>query len=202
VGYPQHVVDQPAVVCGLVLAAGSGTRFGLPKALARTPDGTAWLTKAVRMLREAGCERVLVALGASADEASALVPGDAEIVYADDWAEGLSASVRAGLTAASVCPAEAVLITPVDTPDAPPDAARRVIDRAAAPLARALVRAVYRGRPGHPVLIGRDHWDAVAVTLTRDAGAGRYLSEHGALGIECADLWSGADMDRQPSQRG
>ena len=48
-----------------MLAAGAGARFGGPKALAREPDGTPWVVLAVRMLKDAGCDLVLVALGAS-----------------------------------------------------------------------------------------------------------------------------------------
>ena len=180
-----------------MLAAGAGTRFGGPKALARDPDGTPWVALAVRMLTDAGCDRVVVALGASVDEASALVPSDAQVVVVDDWQQGLSATIRAGLAAASALSADAVLITPVDTPTASADAALRVIQQTRAPLRRALARAVYSGRPGHPVLIGREHWDPLAQGLVGDTGAGHYLSAHGALAVECGDLWSGADVDRR-----
>jgi CTP:molybdopterin cytidylyltransferase MocA len=191
------VVQQPNPLCGLVLAAGAGTRFGGPKALAREPDGTPWMAFAVRMLRAAGCDPVLIALGASADAARPLVPADAQVVIVPDWSEGLSASLRAGLRAASALSAAAVLVTPVDTPGATADAAIRVIDRAGVPLSAALARAVYAARPGHPVLIGRDHWTAIAQTLTGDSGAGAYLSAHDAIEVECGDLWSGADIDHR-----
>jgi CTP:molybdopterin cytidylyltransferase MocA len=79
------VGDSPSGVCGLVLAAGAGTRFGGPKALAREPDGTPWIALAVRMLRAAGCDPVLIALGASADEARPLVPAGAQVVIVPDW---------------------------------------------------------------------------------------------------------------------
>ena len=196
-GYRRHVDDSPSGVCGLVLAAGAGTRFGGPKALGSEPDGTPWIALAVRMLRDAGCAPVLVALGASADQARPLVPAGAKVVIVPDWSEGLSASLRAGLGAASALPAEAVLVTPVDTPGATADAVGRVIDRAGVPLSAALARAVYAGRPGHPVLIGRDHWASLAETLTGDSGAGAYLSAHGALAVESGDLWSGADIDHR-----
>jgi CTP:molybdopterin cytidylyltransferase MocA len=61
-------------VCGVVLAAGAGTRFGGPKALARTAAGEPWLALAVGTLRAAGCEPVVVVLGTGADEAEPLVP--------------------------------------------------------------------------------------------------------------------------------
>lgn len=183
-----------AALCGIVLAAGAGRRFGGPKALAREPDGTAWLTLAVRMLRAAGCADVLVVLGAGADEARALVPDDAVVVVAEDWRDGLGASLRAGLAAASALPWDGLLLTPVDTPAAPAEAALRV---AAAGRGRpeALVRAVYAGAPGHPVLIGRDHLRPLESALSGDAGAGAYLRAHGAVPVECGDLWSGADVD-------
>jgi CTP:molybdopterin cytidylyltransferase MocA len=140
-----------ARICGLVLAAGAGTRYGGPKALARTPAGDPWVTRAVRMLAAAGCADVLVALGADADAARLLVPEGARVVVVDEWADGISATLRAGLVAASGF--DAVLITPVDTPDAPAAAARRVVEAglAAASAPDALARAVYRGESGHPV---------------------------------------------------
>lgn len=187
-------------ILGLVLAAGAGTRMGGPKALLRTPDGAPWVHTASRMLRAAGCSDVLVALGASEALARELVSADAVVVSVPDWAEGLSATLRAGLAAAAESDADAVVITPVDTPDAPAAAAARVIAAAASPLAEALVRATYGGRPGHPVLIGRAHWAAVSASVEGDAGAGKYLRAHGALAVECADLWSGADIDSAPAR--
>jgi CTP:molybdopterin cytidylyltransferase MocA len=65
----------------------------------------------------------------------------------------------------------------------------------AAPGAASLVRATYDGRPGHPVAIGRDHWELVAASVHGDSGANRYLSTQGAVAVECADLWDGADID-------
>ncbi|HWR85187.1 MAG TPA: NTP transferase domain-containing protein, partial [Rhodoglobus sp.] len=51
-------------VTGIVLAAGAGTRAGGAKALRREPDGTPWLELAATALRDGGCERVVVVLGA------------------------------------------------------------------------------------------------------------------------------------------
>ncbi|QKJ18107.1 nucleotidyltransferase family protein [Microbacterium hominis] len=187
-------------VSGLVLAAGAGTRYGGPKGLVRDAGGIAWVERAVWMLRAAACDPVLVAVGAQAGEVAALVPAAATAVSVEDWAEGLSATLRAGLRAASLDPAiDAVVVTPVDTPDAPAAAVQRVVEAAAG--RTALVQAVYGGRPGHPVLIGRDHLDEVCASLTGDRGARPYLTAHGALEVECGDLWSGADIDRPSGRR-
>ena len=88
-------------ICGIVLAAGAGTRFGGPKALARTPEGEPWIARAARALRDGGCDEVVVVLGAGADAAALLVPDGTRVVIAADWAGGLSHSLRAGLAAAA-----------------------------------------------------------------------------------------------------
>jgi len=188
-------VDRPH---GLVLAAGAGTRFGGPKALARTAEGEPWVARAVRILSEGGCGRVLVALGAEASDASALVPADAEIVLVADWRSGLAATLVAGLAAATERGASCLVVLPVDTPEAPPAAVRRVIESAGGVPRGALVQATYAGEPGHPVLIGADHFAPLAATLSGDRGARAYLSAHRATAVPCDDLWSGADVDTRP----
>jgi CTP:molybdopterin cytidylyltransferase MocA len=63
----------------------------------------------------------------------------------------------------------------------------------------ALRQATFGGRPGHPVVIGRSHWPALAAHLAvqeaRDAGAREYLVAHGVTELECSDLGSGDDVD-------
>lgn len=177
-------------VCGVVLAAGAGSRFGGPKALAALPDGTPWVARAVETLLGAGCSDVLVALGAGRSAAAALVPARATVVPVPEWSGGLAASVRAALHAATMTDADAVLLIPVDTPDLSVASCMRVLGAGAS-----LARATYRGEPGHPVLIGRAHWAALASTLDGDRGAGRYLAEQGAISVECGDLWHGRDVD-------
>ncbi|WP_150953731.1 NTP transferase domain-containing protein [Microbacterium testaceum] len=181
-------------VSGLVLAAGAGRRFGGPKALARTPAGTPWVALAARALREGGCHDVTVVLGAEADAAAVLVPAGVSIVRAADWASGVAASLRAGLAAVASGPALSVVVLPVDTPEVPPAAVARVVRRFGAD---ALVQATYDGAPGHPVLLGRDHWGPLAAAIRGDIGARPYLIAQEAQLVECGDLWSGADRDER-----
>lgn len=97
---------------GIVLAAGAVTRYGMPKAPAE--DG-AWLHSALRALRDGGCDRIFVVLGATGlarREETALdpvwlvsqppripLPAGVHPVWASYWAIGLSASIRTGLAA-------------------------------------------------------------------------------------------------------
>jgi CTP:molybdopterin cytidylyltransferase MocA len=182
----------PPRVAGIVLAAGSGTRAGGPKALRRDDAGMPWLHLAVAALRGGGCDPVLVVLGADAPRALPLVPAGATPVVAEHWADGLSASLRAAL-AATPPEADAVVVTLVDLPGLPVTAVERLL---AAPLGPAtLRRATYGGRPGHPVVLGRDHWAAAAAAAHGDRGAGGYLTDQGAEPVELSGLWDGSDDD-------
>ena len=192
--------DTPRVA-GLVLAAGPGTRSGSPKALRKTTDGEPWLARSVRRLSAGGCDPILVVLGASAEAAFALVPhdvGGVGVVVNRNWAEGLHSTLRVGLAAAAHTTAAAVLVTLVDLPEMPDEVVTRVL--AEGPITTdTLRRAVFNGRPGHPALIGRSHWGAVAASLGVDQGAGHYLQTHGVEPVECGDVWNGEDIDYDPA---
>ncbi|MVU83547.1 NTP transferase domain-containing protein [Nocardia sp. ET3-3] len=96
---------------GIVLAAGAGRRYGMPKVLA---EGGAWLRTAVTALRAGGCERIFVVLGATgparraadgrwmvSESAGIALPADVRPVWTAEWEIGVSASMRAGLAAAA-----------------------------------------------------------------------------------------------------
>lgn len=185
---------------GLLLAAGAGRRLGSPKALVHDADGTSWLVRSILALRDGGCDRVLVVLGASADQARPLLEGyDVEVVVAETWDEGMGASLRTGLGALGA-DASAALVTLVDLPDVGGEVVRRVLDRPVN--ATTLARATYDGNPGHPVLLGRDHWPGVIDTATGDRGARDYLATHSIELVECGDLATGWDVDVRPPTGG
>ncbi len=178
---------------GLLLAAGAGSRMGRPKALVRDDDGTSWLRRAVAALHDGGCSTVVVVLGAMAGDARALLEGvDVQVVVAEDWAEGMSASLRTGLGSLDAA-ADAALVSLVDLPDVGAAVVGRVLAAATGP--DVLARAVYHGRPGHPVLLGRDHWAGVIETATGDEGAKGYLAGRHPTLVECGDLAAGRDVD-------
>ncbi|HSF97805.1 MAG TPA: nucleotidyltransferase family protein [Ornithinibacter sp.] len=195
---------------GLLLAAGAGRRMGGPKALLRlAPDGPTLAETAVRRLREAGCERVVVVVGSSAEQAAdAVAHLRVDVVTAPDWAEGMGGSLRAGLAHLDSAhpdsalpdgsPAEDVevaLVTLVDLPDVTAEVMARVLATARAEGTAALVRAAYEGVPGHPVAIGRDHWAAVRATARGDRGARDHLRITRHHLVECGDLATGRDVD-------
>jgi CTP:molybdopterin cytidylyltransferase MocA len=134
-----------------------------------------------------------VVLGAAADEAATLVPDGTTVVVAADWAEGMSASLRAGLESLEDGGADAALISLVDLPDVTESVIRRVLSAGADKAA--LIRTTYDGRPGHPVVLGREHWFGVRAAAVGDRGARDYLAAHALVEVECGDLATGLDVD-------
>ncbi|GAB2690015.1 nucleotidyltransferase family protein [Kitasatospora kifunensis] len=186
---------EPAPVAALVLAAGGGRRLGgRPKALLPF-HGRPLVEHAVRVVRQGGCEPVLVVLGAA--RAQALAEAEltgCTVVANPDWAQGMGTSLRAGL-AALPPGCSGVLVSLVDTPGVSPAAVARLL--AAHRSGAALAAAAYAGRRGHPVLIGAEHFAEAAAGAQGDAGARALLTSHQAelLLVECGDVAVPDDLD-------
>jgi CTP:molybdopterin cytidylyltransferase MocA len=150
-------------------------------------DGERLVDRAVRTLREGGCDEVLVVLGAWVGD----VP-NAEIVVNDDWREGMGSSLRVALAALADTDADAAVVTLVDLPGLTPAAVRRLVESGAE-----LAAGAYHGERGHPVLFARGHWSGVVASARGDVGARDYLRDHKAelQIIEVGDVASGEDMD-------
>ncbi|HEV3357653.1 MAG TPA: nucleotidyltransferase family protein [Pseudonocardiaceae bacterium] len=180
-------------VAGLLLAAGGGRRYGMPKALVEL-DGRLFVESSAAVLREGGCAPVVVVLGARADDVRATADlAGYTVVDNPQWTTGMGSSLRVGLDALSESEFEAVAVLPVDVPGVTPAAVRRVLGHASP---GALVRATYAELPGHPVLIGREHFSGVYASATGDVGARDYLRSHEVTGVDCSDIATGVDVDR------
>ncbi|MCA2217705.1 nucleotidyltransferase family protein [Jidongwangia harbinensis] len=177
-------------IAGLVLAAGAGRRYGMPKALVRHGDGRL-VDHAAGVLDAGGCVPVVVVVGAEAARVRAVAPG---LSYVDnpDWATGMASSLRAGLAALAATPADAAMVLLVDMPGVTTEAVRRIAALAAPD---ALVTGGYGTRRGHPVLLGREHWAGVAETATGDRGARDYLRARPVRVVQVGDVADDEDWD-------
>ena len=175
---------------GIVLAAGEGRRFGGAKQVAML-DGRPLLEHAVRaMLAVPAISPVVVVLGAHADEVREAVDlRGVDVVVCDDWADGQSASLQAGV--AALGEVEAAVITLGDQPFITPQVIAGVLDQRGRHLA---VRATYDGRPGHPVLLERRLLDHVG-ELEGDAGARKLLVGDHVRPWEVGRLCDPTDID-------
>jgi len=176
--------------------------MGRPKALVEL-DGEPLVVRALHALAEGGVAPVVVVLGACADAVRAVLPAGVRAVEAPDWADGMSASLRAGLAALEGAGLEgagpekaAVDAAVVHLVDLPGVTAGAVARLAAVGGRDVLARAAYGGRPGHPVLLGRAHWAGVRAAAVGDAGARGYLAGRADVAlVECGDLAVADDVD-------
>jgi nicotine blue oxidoreductase len=171
---------------GVVLAAGSGSRFGGPKAPVMW-RGERLVDRAVRVLREGGCDEVFVVLGAWQGEVA-----DSQVVFNPDWQTGMGSSFRMGLNALADTEADRALITLVDLPGLTSEAVARILNNPAT-----AVSAVYNGVRGHPVMLARTHWTAAAQWADGDRGARVFLDALGdeLILVEVGDVASPNDVD-------
>jgi CTP:molybdopterin cytidylyltransferase MocA len=183
-------------VAGIVLAAGSGSRYGQPKALVRF-GGELLVERACRLLAEGGCDPVLAVLGAGSDRvrATATLP---RAVDNPDWATGMGSSVRAGL--AAIPPGvDAAVIALADEPLVGPEAVRRLVAawRAELPAGMHAVVATYAGQQRNPVLLTRTIFAEVSAAAVGDRGARVWLRSHPAavIGVPCDDTGDVLDID-------
>lgn len=187
-----------APLAAVVLAAGAGRRMGGPKA-ELVVDGARLVDRAAATARAAGCDPVIVVLGAGVDpHALPTVEAASAVVVNPDWAVGMSTSLLAGIEAARRAGARGVVVLLVDQPDVTTTAIRRLAHahRAGA----SLVRATYAGRAGHPVVIGAAHLASLAADLAAnpgDEGARGYLRARAAEVelVPCDDTGSDRDLD-------
>ncbi len=174
------------MTAGLVLAAGGGVRFGADSKLVAELNGRPLLQWAVAAACGVGeLERVVVVLGSRADDVLRAVRfGRAETVVCADWANGQAASLRCGLDA--LAGASKVIVTLGDAPLVTSAVISMFVSEPGG------TRAVYDGRPGHPVVLGVDQIAALQ-SLQGDRGARDLLGGHPV--IEVGHLCSGRDVD-------
>jgi CTP:molybdopterin cytidylyltransferase MocA len=158
----------------IVLAAGASRRLGEPKQLVRLA-GEALVERTARICREAGCDPVVVVLGASADEIRKQCTfAGAEILVNDDWAEGMGSSVRTGIKALDDDVDGCVVVT-CDMPAVSVDHLRELMRTGEK------TASTYAGRRGVPAFFPRSSF-AQLMELRGDTGARDLLKE--ARGVE------------------
>jgi molybdenum cofactor cytidylyltransferase len=162
-------------VVGLLLAAGSATRFGSDKLRHDLPHGVCIAVQAARHLRHE-IDNVIAVVRPGADELAAQLKKEGcEIVVCENAAEGMGASLACAARAA--CAADAYLVALADMPFVRPSSIAAVRDalKAGAPLAA----PYFRARRGHPVGIAGAFFNEL-ISLRGDAGAKQLLAAHAA----------------------
>lgn len=179
---------------GLVLAAGAGSRFGGDKMLANW-RGEPLVMAAAQIALLAPVETVTIVVGhhgAAVEGALApLLEPRLRVVSCIDWHQGLSASLKAGISALP-CAAGAVVFLG-DMPCVSTGLARQLLEAVAAGAPAA--RAAHRGRPAHPVALSSCLFSALCA-LHGDQGARAILHNlEGLVEIASDEHDSAFDVD-------
>jgi molybdenum cofactor cytidylyltransferase len=166
------------MIAALILAAGESSRMGSPKATLVYRD-RAFLELIVETVREGGLDRIVVVLGHQAEVIRRQVKIEpAQVVVNPNYRSGQTSSLQAGLRALVGDDPEAILLCLVDHPAVSADSVRRILAgfrESAVPV----VIPSYRGRRGHPVLIGRQLFGEL-LALTCEAGANSVVRKYRA----------------------
>jgi molybdenum cofactor cytidylyltransferase len=149
------------VIPAIVLAAGASSRMGRSKALL-TVDGRSFVRRILETLREGGIGDAVVVLrpGQRDAEAEVAAAGAGRVVVNPRADHGQLSSLIVGLDAVDAPGVDAILVTLVDVPLIQPSTIRALLARVAVSDARVL-RAVHRGRHGHPVIFTRSVFAAL-----------------------------------------
>ena len=177
-------------VVGILLAAGSGSRFGGEKLLAALPDGTPVGVAALEHLAPAVDAVVAVVRAQDTVLAAALAARGARVSVCPGAEQGMGASLAWGIRAAPV--AAGWLIGLADMPWVQPATAARVVD---ALRAGASIAAPGRqGSRGHPVGFAADRYPDL-VALSGDEGARAVLLRYPVTLIDSEDAGILRDVD-------
>src|SRR5437763_5282902 len=146
------------MIPAIVLAAGASSRMGRPKPLLLAGKRT-FVRRILDTLQSADIADIVVVVRPGHHEVVAEVgaAGALSIVNRDPDAGQLS-SLLAGLAAVDVPEVDAVLVTLVDVPLVEASTVRALLTRGMKSPAP-IVRAVHRGRHGHPVIFKRVVFD-------------------------------------------
>ncbi len=175
---PAHAPRAPRPVAGVVLAAGRSRRMApRNKLLEADSRGIPMVARVVEQVLESGLRPVIVVTGHERERVEATLAGRPVLfVHAPDYAEGLSASLRAGI--AAVPPeAEGALVALGDMPLVTAADMGRILSAFDPEEGRAIVQPTFRGKQGNPVLWGREFFPAIA-GITGDVGARQLVGRH------------------------
>jgi len=162
-------------IVGLLLAAGSATRFGSDKLRHPLPHGVSIAVQAARHLKT-GIETVIAVVRPDQNDfVENLKAEGCQVVVCENAAEGMGASLACAARAAGR--ADAYLVALADMPFVRPSSIAAVRDALAA--GAPLAAPYFRARRGHPVGIAGAFFNEL-ISLKGDAGAKQLLAAHAA----------------------
>lgn len=162
-----------SAVAGIILAAGTSSRFGNANKLLADWHGQPMLRTVAETALATDLEPVIVVTGHEADSITKALGGlDVLAVHNPRFACGQASSLQTGIAALpATCDGAMILLGDMPRIEAP--AINMLLDAFAGP--GAIVVPVHEGQRGNPVIVGREHFPAL-LALSGDEGARSLLS--------------------------
>jgi molybdenum cofactor cytidylyltransferase len=186
---PTHAPRRARRVAALVLAAGRSRRMApVNKLVVKDGEGVPMVARVVDNVLASHARPVVVVTGYERERVEAALAGRlVRLVHAEDYAEGLSASLKAGL-AALPADIDGVVVCLGDMPLV----AGPLIDRLIAAFdpeeGRAIAMPTFRGKQGNPMLWSVEFLPEM-MAITGDVGARHLVGKHAdrVVEVEVAD---------------
>ncbi len=176
-------------IAALVMAAGRSRRMApLNKLLVMDDAGLAMVTRVVENVLSSRARPIVVVTGYERERVEQTLSGrPIQFAHAEDYAEGLSASLKAGL-AALPPDVEGVVVCLGDMPLVTGAMIDRLMSSFDPEEGRAIVMPTFRGKQGNPMLWSREFLPEM-MTITGDVGARHLAGKHAdrVAEVEMAD---------------
>jgi molybdenum cofactor cytidylyltransferase len=166
------------MISAIVPAAGLSSRMGQSKLLMPFGDKSL-IEHAVDTLKASDVDEIVVVLGHEADQVrSRLERRRVNFVHNPDYREGLSTSVRAGMSAVAKG-ADAIMIYLADQPLIQPDEISRLIQAFAEAkrAGKSIVVPFFENRRGNPVILDASY-RAMVLDIAGDVGCKRIIRRY------------------------
>lgn len=194
-GGDSDMAGSQSTVVGVVLAAGSSSRFGEANKLLAEWKDTPLVSHATDTLSQSAVDAVVVVVGDDAERVQAAISGtEHTVVHNDSYLAGQSTSVQHGLNAARNHGADAVVFALGDMPTVAVKTINVLIAAYRADVGDALAAAC-GGVRGNPVVFSCRHFEALADIRGDIGGREIFRTDNSAALVETGDPGVLIDVD-------
>jgi molybdenum cofactor cytidylyltransferase len=189
--------DGAAIKVGAVLlAAGQARRMGQagPHKLLAEFDGVPLVRRSAEMLLASDLSSVVTVTGHRREDVEQALSGlDLVIAFNPDYASGMAGSLVSGFSRPELSSGDGILVMLADMPAVSSEEINRLVESFRAAGGSSIVRSVFEGKRGNPIILPRDAYAAV-MRLEGDIGA-RAIIESSGLPVIDIDIGPAAHID-------
>jgi len=188
--------ERPVSVGAVLLAAGQARRMGAggPHKLLAEFEGMPLVRRSAQMLLAADIASVVAVTGHRREEVEDALSGlNLVLRFNPDYATGMASSLVSGFSTSEAASREGILVMLADMPAVTSRQVDMLVTRFRETGGRAIIRSVFEGKRGNPIILPRDTYPAV-LRLEGDIGA-RAIIENSGLPVIDVEIGPAAHID-------